>query len=752
MKKFIKIVSILSVIVLVIAISGGVIYYFASTAGLNLSEAELGYKETSVSILDGAGQTVNKSDYTDAYVELNSIPVNLQNAFISIEDKRFYKHNGLDYVRIAGAMISNIKTGELKEGASTISQQLIKNTHLSSEKSFSRKLKEARLAMELEKKYNKEEILEMYLNVIYFGNSVYGVENAAERFYGKSSSDLTLSECALLAGIVKNPAKYSPVKNYENSIERRNLVLGLMLKQNLISEAEYEVAISETVAINYNPLNRTYLNSYLKNALIEAAGILNITVSELKRSDYTVITYMDAEIQNEVSNRVYNREYFKANNYGNLPDCAALLADNETRGIIAYCSTFPYSVYDVKRQPGSAIKPLAVYAPALDNGIISPATQIFDEKTDFGGYSPSNYNDVYYGWVSARTALAHSLNVPAVKTFSYLGTDKALGYLNALGFNTENEDSSLSIALGGTRNGATMLQMTAGYMALANGGKYGGISFVQEIKDSAGKTVYSHSDSLNRVFKQATSALITDMLITTAESGTASKLSYLGIDVAAKTGTVAASDKGYNTDAWSLSYTTENTLSVWQGASGMGTEYLLDSGVTGGSYPTMLARDIYRDLYRGDSPEDFIYPEDVIMLDIDKKSLEEEHLLKLTDEFAPDEYRVPELFSIEYAPKEYAENKYFSELNDLEGRINNGTPELTFTAEKGIIYTIEREIRGKEEKIDEISGEGAVFYRDESAQTDAIIKYTVTPCVIKDGMLTKNGESAYVLILTPLRF
>jgi hypothetical protein len=166
----------------------------------------------------------------------------------------------------------------------------------------------------------------------------------------------------------------------------------------------------------------------------------------------------------------------------------------------------------------------------------------------------------------------------------------------------------------------------------------------------------------------------------------------------------------------------------------------------------MLARDIYRDLYRGDSPEDFIYPEDVIMLDIDKKSLEEEHLLKLTDEFAPDEYRVPELFSIEYAPKEYAENKYFSELNDLEGRINNGTPELTFTAEKGIIYTIEREIRGKEEKIDEISGEGAVFYRDESAQTDAIIKYTVTPCVIKDGMLTKNGESAYVLILTPLRF
>ncbi len=749
MKKFMKVVSAILLAVIIMTLLGGFSYYFVITKDLSLSESNLGYKENTISIYNLNDSLINKSEYADAYIDIDEMPEHLKNAFISIEDKRFYRHRGIDAIRIAGAMVKNAKARKLKEGASTITQQLIKNTHLSSEKSLNRKIQEAKLAHDLEKKYNKQEILEMYLNVIYFGNGIYGVENASQRFFNKKCTSLTLSESAMLAGIVKNPSKYSPVRNYNNAILRRNLVLSLMAEQEMINDNNMNAAKNENISIKFKALANSELRPYIKNCIKQAADILGIKASDLTGKNYKIYTYLNSDVQYFLADKIYNSEYYKANDKGNLPDGMGIVVDNGTAGIIAYNSTSPYLAWDVRRQPGSAIKPLSVYAPALEYKIISPATQVLDELTDFNGYLPHNYNDNYYGWVSAREALAKSLNVPAVKIMSYLGTDRSLSFLENAGFNTNNEDSSLSLALGGTRNGATIIEMAAAYRALADMGNYRALSFIRRIEDSNGKVLFAHNLSSNKILTDDNAYLITDMLMSAVKSGTAGKLNYLDFDVASKTGTVSSSDSEYNSDAWSLSYTTEHTLCIWQGNISNTADFMLYKGITGGSYPTMLARDLYRDIYRSSNPIDFSRPESIISLELDKMALDKDHLLLKAGEFTPDDYKIREIFSENNQPKETSEYFISPKVENFKVFLSENLPNIVFNARKHVIYEIERNMLFTSEKIGTIEDtEGEIVFVDENAPPNSLIRYTVYPKIVIDNREIHGEQSNTFLIFT----
>lgn len=731
MKKFTKIISSILLIIIVFSLLTGISYYLYVTKEISLSEENLGYKDSTVNIYSLNNELISKSEYTDSYVNYELIPKNLSEAFVAIEDKRFYKHKGIDIIRIFGAMLNNIKSKNLSEGASTITQQLIKNTHLTAEKSLKRKTQEISLALELEKKYSKQEILEMYLNVIYFGNGIYGVQNASERFFNKDCISLSLSECAMLAGIVKNPSKYSPVINYENSIQRRNLVLNYMEEQDMINSEQLNKAIAEYIHITYKPLSNSEIRPYVKNSIRQAADILGIEYNDILKNNYSIYTYMDYNTQQIIADKIYSQEYYKPNSQGIMPDGMALLCDNETSGILGYCSTSPYLVYDIVRQPGSAIKPLSVYVPALEHNIISPATPILDELTTFDDYTPKNYGDKYYGWVSAREALAKSLNVPAVKILSYVGNDRALDYLNKLGFDTVNEDSSLALALGGTKNGTTLIEMAAAYKTLANNGYYKDLSFIREIKDSNGTIIYKHDDKSIKVINDDNAYLITDMLKSVVSNGTASKLNTLGYEIAAKTGTVSSSDSNYNSDAWSISYTNKNTLAVWLGNISNKKESLLDKSITGGAYPTMMARDIYNDFYNDYKPEGFVRPDTIVTIELDKISLEKDHSLMLAGDLTPEEYRFEEIFSINNVPKEFTKYYNIPIIEDLDIYLDGRNPVITFYASSHVNYYIEREFLYNVELVEQISEkQGKIMIVDDDAPRNKLIKYTITPKII----------------------
>lgn len=342
----------------------------------------------------------NKIDYiSDSYVRPEEIPENVKHAFIALEDRRFYKHKGYDAKAIGRALITNLKAGKAVEGGSTITQQLVKNTHLSSEKTLERKLNEIAIAMKIEENFDKDEILAMYLSVIYFGGGAYGIKDAAKLYFDCGIDELTLDQAATLAGILKNPSRYSPRNSLENATERRNLVLDVMKREGYISESECEEAKSRKMKISSdNPETESVNQFYLERAAREACEILGITRYQLDNSGITVVTALDGDVQALLAEQTRSRS-----NYSDLNvDGAALLLDNESGEIRGYYSTLDY---EISRQGGSVLKPITVYAPALDTGSVTLATPVTDEPTDFNGYAPENFGGVYYGRTTPRDAV-----------------------------------------------------------------------------------------------------------------------------------------------------------------------------------------------------------------------------------------------------------------------------------------------------------------------------------------------------------
>ncbi len=595
--------------------------FFVVTKDATLIEEKLILSDAKTVVYNDKGKPTANAFFKDNALSISEIPKHTRNAFIDTEDKRFYTHGGFDVRRIARAAFNNLKSRSFKEGASTISQQLIKNTHLTQEKTLTRKLKEWKLTRALESAYTKDEILEKYLRIIYFGHNCFGLRSAADFYFGKTPETLDLADSAILAGIVKSPNNYSPFKNPENCKKRKLCVLNAMVKNGSITTQEKENAMKKALpqAPNVQSNNNCYLH-YVYDELTTLTEKYSLPTYE----NVEVYTYLDEDLQNAIQNTCESY---------NQTDVTAICLDNLSHGFKACFST----VYNAKRLPGSLLKPLFVYAPALEENVLSPATPILDEAIDFGGYRPENYDGKYHGYVSARECVAQSLNIPAVKTLNTLGMKKCAEYAQKVGLPLDKDDLSLSLALGGMKNGYTMQQLVSAYSALPCEGVYTKGSFISQIKIN-GKSVYQSPADPQRAFSEESAYLMTDMLKTAAKTGTAKKLRSLNLPIACKTGTVGT-DKG-NTDAYALSYTTLDTVGVW-----LGNRDNTFIEHTGGGMPCNFLWNINEYLSKTHKNiPDFKRPESVAEVALDKIGYYDTHTLSLAEQDAPMEYRFTELF------------------------------------------------------------------------------------------------------------
>ena len=395
-------------------------------------------------LYDGSGEQIASLHGAEdrTAVSLEEIPQHVRNAFLAVEDVRFYSHSGIDIKRIFGALLADLRSGSLEQGASTITQQLIKLSHLTSEKTLERKVQEAILALELEAQYSKDEILEMYLNYVYFGGGAYGIESAAWRYFGIHASELTVAQGALLAGIVKSPSNYAPHLDPEASVKRRDLVLSLMAENGFLTEEEAQEAMAEPLVLNEQADTGYDHGYYVDAALDEACELLGLDREGLYSGGYRVYTYLDTELQELCEALFEDPSLFPEDAADGEPVQAALtVIDPESFGVTALLGGRSYDVQrgfnratDMRRQPGSTIKPVLVYAPAIDRFGYTAASVMLDEPTDFGGYQPQNYGNKYYGLVTLREAMLRSLNVPAVKLLSNIGVRTGKTFAERLAF------------------------------------------------------------------------------------------------------------------------------------------------------------------------------------------------------------------------------------------------------------------------------------------------------------------------------
>lgn len=604
----------------------------------------------------------NQIDYqTDDYLSPDEVPENLKKAFVALEDKRFYSHDGIDTYRIFGALVKNAKSGRIVEGASTITQQLVKNTHLTSEKSINRKLNEMAIAMKIEEEYSKDEILSMYTSVIYFGAGAYGVKDASKLYFDCEPSDLTLSQCATLAGIVKNPKKYSPLNDLESATKRRNLVLSVMLKEKCITKSEYENAISEKIVVKKGE-NKNH-SFYVDRVIEEITEKLGLTKYQLDNSGYKIYTNMDSKLQFALECESENMNNFARENTNN----ETIVVDNQNGKILAHFSS---TGYPVRRQAGSTLKPLVVYAPALQENVIDLATPILDELTSFGDWTPRNFNDVYFGMTNPRESIKKSLNTVAVKIGSYVGEKNMHDYGNRFGLTLTDDDCNLTLSLGATKNGTTPRQIASAYSALYDGNLKTS-SYINYVTLN-GRKVYSNAVNSTKVIDSDVAFLLTDCLCDTVKDGTAKTLSTLPYQVAAKTGTT-------NDDAWCSAYTTAHTICVWH-----------EGNEVGGGHPTMHAKRIFERIYDGYTPQNFIKPDNIDEKYVDDYSTLKNKSVTFAGDCTPSKFTRKEFFRKSSAKT--ANLSLFEKANvDFEISVIGDKVKITFEREKVYDYTLIRE-------------------------------------------------------------
>ena len=667
-------------------------------------------------------------------VKIEDVPNHVVNAFISIEDKDFFKHNGLNYKRIAKAMFNNLKSFSFKEGASTISQQLIKNTHLTNEKTIKRKVKEMLLTKKLEKEFSKKDILETYLNVIYFGENSYGIERAALTYFGKETKDLTLWEGATLAGIIKSPYTYSPVYNPENCLKRRNLVLSEMLKDKKISQAQYDEAVNMPLEIVDRKQEQGVNNLYVKACINEAEQILNLSEKDIMLSGIKIYSYLDDEVQKQLYDIANNENNYHTNSYGNTNDSLLIMIDNETYAVLGYAGKSDYDLTNFVRQPGSTIKPILVYAPALEKGLVSPDTLILDEEINYGGYSPKNVGGKYYGYVSVEESICDSLNVPAVKTLDYVGIENAKQFAKKAGIKFDENDNGLALALGGFTNGVTLKELTNSFLPFVNDGNFSKANFVRKIVDVNGKTLYEHKPKEEKIMGEDTAYLMTNMLKEACKTGTSMKLKNLDFDVAGKTGTVAITGTNNNTDAYSVAYTTKHTMGVWIGNYSNATKYVLEGKNNGGTYATNMIKMCFEELYANNKPENFKQPNSVKEVEIDLKEYENNHVIKLASSNCPDRYKIKTLVSKRFEPKETSELFENLSVENFDVKIENGKVLICFDAEDYLKYEIMRVENGKTKSLKKYSNKkGKIEYYDFNIKENSTYNYYIKISTINES-------------------
>ena len=518
-------------------------------------------------------------------VSINEIPKDLQNAFIAVEDNRFYDHIGIDPRGIMRAVWANISGRELTEGGSTITQQLAKNAYLTQDRTLKRKIQEVFLALQLERQYTKQEILELYMNQIYFGQGAYGVQAAAHTYFGKDVKDLTLNECAMLAGIPKSPNYYSPINNMEAATERKEVVLDQMVKYGYITEREANAAKKEPLAIaksnNDGGDGPSYFVDYVLQQLAEKYGDDAIYKDGLK-----IYTTIDMDLQAAAESAMQNLPTYYTDANGIVQPQGALVAiDPHTgyiRAMVGGRGTDQFNrATQAVRQPGSAFKPF-VFAAALENNY-TPDTVIDDKPLNIGGWEPQNYSRNFSGKVRLRDVVQWSLNVPTVRIAQDIGIDKAIYYAQQMGISTfvldgATNDRNLAIALGGMTRGVTPLELTSAYGTFANRGIHVQPISILRVVSRTGKVLEEAERKEKSVISAANAATMTAMMEEVIRRGTGTRAD-IGRPAAGKTGTTS----DYH-DAWFVGYTPDLVAGVWIGNDSEGDL----PGMAGGTTPAAI--------------------------------------------------------------------------------------------------------------------------------------------------------------------
>ena len=552
------------------------VYLFALAKSTNVTDLQNALK-TRTLIFDREEKEAGAlSGQKGTYVELADISEDLQNAVIATEDRSFYKNDGINY---AGFFLA-IVTGGRSGGGSTITQQLAKNAYLSQDQTVQRKAKEFFLALELTKKYSKKEILTMYLNNAYFGNGVWGVEDASKKYFGVSASQLTLDEAATLAGMLKGPELYNPINSIEDSTNRRDTVLQNMVAAGYIDKNKEEEALGVDMASQLQDAYEGKVSdyrypSYFDAVVNEAIEKYNLTEEEIVNNGYRIYTELDQNYQANMQVIYENTSLFPTAEDGTHAESGSVALEPKTggvRGVVGRVAgddkagfrNFNYATQS-KRSPGSTIKPLVVYTPAVEAGW-ALNKELDNHTMEYGDYKVDNYAGIKTSpEVPMYQALAESLNLPAVATVKQLGIDKAFESGERFGLDLTNVDRVLGVALGGGVE-TNPLQMAQAYAAFANEGLMPEAHFITRIENASGQVIATHKNSQKRVIDKSVADKMTSMMLGTFTNGTGIRSSPDDYVMAGKTGTTeAAFNPVYTSDQWVIGYTPDVVISHWLG-------------------------------------------------------------------------------------------------------------------------------------------------------------------------------------------
>ncbi|MBM7702670.1 penicillin-binding protein 2A [Bacillus iocasae] len=573
-------------------ILGIVGYIFILFLGNYVIDEKKFVMNSATSLVDQNGQELTKLYVENRdVVSINNIPEHVQQAFISVEDMRFYEHHGIDLKAIGRALYRDILAGGKVEGGSTITQQLAKNIFLTNDKTLLRKTKEVVIAINLENRYSKKKLLEMYLNQIYFGHGAYGIQAASHLYFNRDVSELTVEQGALLAALPKAPNSYSPILHPDRSLQRRNVVLNSMQRAGYLSAEKVVRLQGRTLSIDVQqrvkePAFLTYIDMVMEEAKIK----YHLSNEELLKGGYKITVPMNRDAQKVAFDLFQENKYFPGTDDG--VQGSFLLMDNQTGGVLSAIGGRDYvqkglNRLQMKRQPGSTMKPLAVYGPALQEKLFKPYSLLEDQQTSYNGYTPRNIDGSYAGEVTMYDALKDSKNAPAVWALNELGIHKGKEYLNQLGMPIH--DKGLAIALGGLDEGVTPLQLVSAYRSLATTGSTIEPYFIQKIEDRNHNIIAKAEKVERKVFSKQTAWYMTRMLEGVVEEGTASTGEFNGA-LAGKTGSTSyQAVKGATRDTWFVGYTPAVVGAVWMGYDKTDENHYLTKG---SSHPTRLFKDI----------------------------------------------------------------------------------------------------------------------------------------------------------------
>lgn len=640
-------------IVLLLILVAGITYYYASGYASEVSALKAEavdivkhstadtFRQIETSeVYDASGKTISvlKGEKDVYYIKYENIPEYACQALISIEDKKFYKHSGVDYKAIARAAFAMIKDGEVTQGGSTITQQLARTIFLSNEKTWQRKVEEIYIASELEKKYSKEQILEFYLNNVYFANGYYGIQAAAKGYFSKDVNDLSLSQICYLLAIPNSPTYYDPVVNPDNTIKRRDLILSSMLNDGVIDENTYNKAKSEQIVLQRpDSVKNNYVETYVyycaTKALMEADGFVfqndfdsdeareayerayeesyNNWNASLFTSGYRIYTTIDLQKQQELQSAIDNQlaEFTDVNEDGiyalqgagacidNSNGMTVAIVGGRSQDVNGYTLNRAFQSF---RQPGSSIKPLIVYTPAIEMGY-TPDTMVMDTKVEDG---PENASGTYSGEITLRDAVAYSKNTVAWQLYDQVTPEVGIGYLKTMEFShIEKDDYGMAACLGGLTVGVSPLEMAKGYATICNDGYMRNSGCILQITDTAGNIIYEAQQDEVQVYQENAARTMTDMLQSVIAVGTAKGNDLGDMPCAGKTGTTNS-----NRDGWFVGYTKYYTTSVWVG-------YDIPKqvpGLTGSSYPAAIWQEYMQVIHQDLVPADFLKPVEYI--------------------------------------------------------------------------------------------------------------------------------------------